>query len=109
MQLARLQVRPAALRCAVMCRAKKMPMADIRSMSAEQIDAKVTELKEELFRMRMKQATRQSVVSSDMQMKKKDIARLLTVKRQQEIADGVSLRESRRREKKIAVAKGMAL
>jgi hypothetical protein len=34
---------------------------------------------------------------------------LLTVKRQQEIADGLSLRESRRREKKIAVAKGMAL
>jgi large subunit ribosomal protein L29 len=109
MQFARLQARPAAVRGAVVCRAKKMPMADVRAMDDAKIDTKVTELKEELFRIRMKQATKQTFKSSDMQTYTKDIARLLTVKREREIADGVSLRESRRKEKARLVAEGLAL
>lgn len=94
---------------AVVCRAKTMPMADIRAMKDDEIDNKVRELKEELFRARMAQATKQSFKPSEMQTNRKDIARLLTVKRQREIEQGVKKRESRKLEKQRQVAEGLAL
>lgn len=100
--------RSVALPCrrTVACQAKPtVKMADALLMKPEEIDSKVQELKRGLFDLRMKQATRQTFNAADVPMKRKDVARLLTAKRQQEIANGINLRESRRREvKKLADA-----
>eukprot|EP01025_Chloroclados_australasicus_P027892 TRINITY_DN2760_c0_g1_i2.p1 TRINITY_DN2760_c0_g1~~TRINITY_DN2760_c0_g1_i2.p1 ORF type:complete len:219 (+),score=20.81 TRINITY_DN2760_c0_g1_i2:86-658(+) len=84
-------------------------MSEARGMSAEQIDAKVDEIKTELFHIRMKQATRQKFTPSEMPALRRDIARLLTAKRESELEQGVSKRESRNAEKQRQVAAGTAL
>jgi large subunit ribosomal protein L29 len=98
-----------APRASVVCCAKSMDVADARGMTGEQIDVKVEELKTELFHIRMKQATRQKYTPSDIRVKRKDIARLLTVKREKEIEQGISKRQSRKLEKARLAAEGMAL
>jgi large subunit ribosomal protein L29 len=66
-------------------------------MSVSEIDGRVYELKVELLRLRMIQAEGFQVKGYT-QMRK-DIARLLTIKREQEIAQGVTKRESRKLKK----------
>lgn len=84
-------------------------MKEARSLSNEDIDAKVTELKSDLLNLRMKQAAREKFDQGAMPIKKKDIARLLTVKREREIEQGISKRESRNMERRKLVSEGMAL
>lgn len=77
-------------------------------MNDEAIDAKVTELKTDLLNLRFKQAAREKFTQSEIPQKRKDIARLLTVKREREVEQGISKRESRKLEKKKLLAEGMA-
>lgn len=95
-------------RSAVACRAK-LDMKAARAMSNDDIDAKVTELKSDLLNLRIKQAAREKFAPAEMPQKRKDIARLLTVKREREIEQGISKRESRKLERRKLVAEGMAL
>ena len=53
----------------------------------------------------MKKASRQEFKPHEIKAHKKQVARLLTVKREREIEQGVSKRESRRNEKNAALAK----
>lgn len=95
-------------RSALACRAK-LEMKDVRAMKNEDIDAKVVELKSDLLKLRIKQAAREKFVQAEMPAKRKDIARLLTVKRERELEQGISKRESRNIERRKLVAEGMAL
>ena len=52
---------------------------DLRGLSRDQLNAKVVELKEELFGLRFQAATGQLESSSRMRNVRKDIARIYTV------------------------------
>ncbi|CAM6085349.1 unnamed protein product [Calypogeia fissa] len=99
----RIQVAPAAARAPqwrsleVSAMAKReQQLVEIRQMSDESIGQTVIDLKGELFVLRCKQATRQEYKSSDFRKVRKQIARMLTVRREREIERGVSVRESRK-------------
>jgi len=74
-------------------------------MSDAQLDAAVKESKTEIIKLEMKKASRQEFKPHEIKAHKKQVARLLTVKREREIEQGVSKRESRRNEKNAALAK----
>ncbi|MCD7774320.1 MAG: 50S ribosomal protein L29 [Clostridiales bacterium] len=62
-----------------------MKASEIRKMSAEELDAKLLELKDELFKLRFQQAINQLENPARISAVKKDIARILTVQRDIEL------------------------
>ena len=58
---------------------KALTANDLRGLSREQLNAKVVELKEELFGLRFQAATGQLESSSRLRNVRKDIARIYTV------------------------------
>ena len=62
-----------------------MKAAEIKNLSAEELDKKLAELKDELFKLRFQQAVNQ--LDNPMRIKavKKDIARIMTVQRDIEL------------------------
>ena len=62
-----------------------MKASDIRKMTAAELDAKLLELKDELFKLRFQQAINQLDNPMRISAVKKDIARVLTVKRDVEL------------------------
>ena len=62
-----------------------MKAGEIRNLSAAELDAKLAELKDELFKLRFQQAVNQ--LDNQMRIKavKKDIARIKTVQRDIEL------------------------
>ena len=63
-----------------------MKASEIRKMSAAELDAKLRELKDELFKLRFQQAINQLDNPMRISAVKKDIARVLTVLREIELA-----------------------
>ncbi|MDD2427287.1 MAG: 50S ribosomal protein L29 [Eubacteriales bacterium] len=65
-----------------------MKATDLRKKSHTELEQELSELKEELFKLRFQHATNQ--LANPMQLKyvKRDIARVKTVMRQQELNDG---------------------
>ena len=65
-----------------------MKVSEIVSLSSEELEEKLSELKKDLFFLRMQHATNQ--LDNPLQIKhvKKDIARVKTVIRQQELKQG---------------------
>ncbi|AZZ38896.1 50S ribosomal protein L29 [Acidipropionibacterium jensenii] len=59
--------------------AKKTTAADLRALSGDDLRAKVSELKEELFGLRFQSATGQLENSARLREVRKDIARIYTV------------------------------
>ncbi|MDD6276133.1 MAG: 50S ribosomal protein L29 [Clostridia bacterium] len=62
-----------------------MKASEIRKMSAEQLDAKLHDLKDELFKLRFQQAINQLDNPMRINAVKKDIARIKTVQRDIEL------------------------
>ena len=62
-----------------------MKASEIRKMSAQELDAKLLELKDELFKLRFQQAINQLENPTLISAVKKDIARILTVQRDVEL------------------------
>lgn len=62
-----------------------MKASEIRKMSAAELDAKLLELKDELFKLRFQQAINQLDNPMRISAVKKDIARVLTVQRDAEL------------------------
>ena len=62
-----------------------MKASEIRKMSASELDAKLRELKDELFKLRFQQAINQLDNPMRISAVKKDIARVLTVQRDVEL------------------------
>ena len=62
-----------------------MKASEIRKLSAKELDAKLLELKDELFKLRFKQADNQLDNPMRISAVKKDIARIKTVQRDIEL------------------------
>ncbi len=62
-----------------------MKASEIRKLSAEEMDAKLAELKKELFNLRFQQAVNQLDNPMRISAVKKDIARIKTVQRDIEL------------------------
>ena len=62
-----------------------MKASEIRNMSVAELDAKLLELKDELFKLRFQQAINQLDNPRRISAVKKDLARVLTVKRDVEL------------------------
>ena len=78
-----------------------------RSLSNEDIEAKVYELKKELFFLRVKKAKREEFKPSEFSRVKLTVAQLLTVKREREVEQGISKRESRNIQRRKMVEAGL--
>ena len=63
-----------------------MKASEIRELSVEELQTKLTELKEELFNLRFQLAVNQLENSSRIGAVKKDIARVSTILRQRELS-----------------------
>lgn len=59
--------------------AKTLAAADLRGLSRDELNSKVSELKEELFSLRFQAATGQLESSGRLREVRKDIARIYTV------------------------------
>ena len=62
-----------------------MKASEIRKLSAAELDAKLVELKDELFKLRFQQAVNQLDNPMRISAVKKDIARIMTVQRDIEL------------------------
>ena len=62
-----------------------MKATELREMSAAELDAKLLELKDELFKLRFQQAVNQLENPTRIKAVKKDIARLKTIQRDVEL------------------------
>ena len=62
-----------------------MKVSEIRKLSAKELDAKLLELKDELFKLRFQQAVNQLDNPMRISAVKKDIARIKTVQRDIEL------------------------
>jgi large subunit ribosomal protein L29 len=63
-----------------------MKVEDIRKMSTEELNSELSSLKEELFKLRFQHATNQLENPAQIAQVKRDIARVMTIKREQELA-----------------------
>ncbi|KAL2343065.1 hypothetical protein Fmac_004350 [Flemingia macrophylla] len=75
-------------------------LKEIRQMTTEQINEEVVDLKGELLMLRLQKSARNEFKSSDFGRMRKRIARMLTVKREREIEEGIGKRLSRKLDKK---------
>ena len=64
----------------------KMKANEIRKMSAAELEAKLVELKKDLFMLRMQHATNQLDNPQKLVQTKRDIARVKTMLRQKELS-----------------------
>lgn len=62
-----------------------MKIKDIRNLSGDELNKKVSELKNELFNLRFQLATGQLDSPSTIKSVKKDIARVKTIQREREL------------------------
>lgn len=62
-----------------------MKIKELRELSTEDLNKKITESKKELFNMRMKQATGALEKPSKIKELRKDVARMKTIIREREI------------------------
>jgi len=65
-----------------------MKAQEIRDLNVEEIDRKVRELQENLFKIKMKLSTKQVENTSQISGIKKDIARLLTIAKEKKAVKG---------------------
>ncbi|XP_074555805.1 large ribosomal subunit protein uL29c [Curcuma longa] len=75
-------------------------MKEIRTKTTEEINEEVIDLKGELFMLRLQKSARNEFKSSEFGRMQKRIARMLTVKREREIEEGINKRLSRKLDKK---------
>jgi len=63
-----------------------MEARELREMNGEELGRKLTELREEVFRLRLKRYTGQSESSMRLRQGRREIARVLTVLKEKELA-----------------------
>ncbi|KAJ1398662.1 Ribosomal protein L29/L35 [Sesbania bispinosa] len=84
----------------VMMAKREEEMKEIRAKTTEQINEEVIDLKGELLMLRLQKSARNEFKSSEFSRMRKRIARMLTVKREREIEEGIGKRLSRKLDKK---------
>jgi large subunit ribosomal protein L29 len=60
-------------------------MSDLRSLSSDEVETQIEELKRELFNLRFQQATRQPVKSHQFKHARHKLAQLKTLQREQQV------------------------
>ena len=60
-------------------------MSDLRSLSSEEVETQIEELKRELFNLRFQKATRQPVKSHQFKHARHKLAQLKTLQREQQV------------------------
>ena len=65
-----------------------MKASDIRALSAGELEKKRVELTEEIFNLRIQISTQQTTNVTRIRTLKRDLARLLTIKREKELSTG---------------------
>ena len=63
-----------------------MKVEEIRKMSDEELSSELTSLKEELFKLRFQHATNQLDNTAQIAQVKRDIARVMTIQREKQLA-----------------------
>jgi large subunit ribosomal protein L29 len=61
-----------------------MKAADLRKLSAAELDARVQEMRDQVFDLRIKQATQQLEKSTVIRQARRDLARALTIQAERE-------------------------
>ncbi|XP_062147547.1 large ribosomal subunit protein uL29c [Alnus glutinosa] len=80
----------------VMMAKREEEMKEIRTKTTEEINEEVVELKGELLMLRLEKSARNEFKSSEFGRMRKRIARMLTVKREREVEEGINKRLSRK-------------
>ncbi|GAV83903.1 Ribosomal_L29 domain-containing protein [Cephalotus follicularis] len=80
----------------VMMAKREEEMKEIRAKTTEEINEEVIDLKGELFMLRLQRSARNEFKSSDFRRMRKRVARMLTVKRERELEEGIGKRLSRK-------------
>ncbi|KAJ9561709.1 hypothetical protein OSB04_006869 [Centaurea solstitialis] len=80
----------------VMMAKREEELKEIRAKTTEEINDEIVDLKGELFMLRLQRSARNEFKSSEFRRMRKRVARMLTVKREREIDDGVGKRLSRK-------------
>ncbi|KAI3412761.1 uncharacterized protein J3R85_016971 [Psidium guajava] len=80
----------------VMMAKREEELKEIRVKTTEEINDEVVDLKGELLMLRLQKSARNEFKSSEFRRMRKRIARLLTVKREREIEEGINKRLSRK-------------
>jgi large subunit ribosomal protein L29 len=62
-------------------------MSDLRSLSSDEVETQIEELKRELFNLRFQKATRQPVKSHQFKHARHKLAQLKTLQREQQVKD----------------------
>ncbi|CAL9105477.1 unnamed protein product [Musa textilis] len=75
-------------------------MKEIRAKTTEEINEEVIDLKGELLMLRLQKSARNEFKSSEFGRMRKRIARMLTVKREREVEEGINKRLSRKLDRK---------
>ncbi|CAL5214417.1 unnamed protein product [Lathyrus oleraceus] len=84
----------------VMMAKREEQLKEIRTKTNEQINEEVVKLQGDLLVLRLQKSARKEFKPSDFRKMRKTIARLLTVKREREIEEGIGKRLSRKLDKK---------
>nr|5H1S_Z Chain Z, 50S ribosomal protein L29 [Spinacia oleracea]5X8P_Z Chain Z, protein L29 [Spinacia oleracea]5X8T_Z Chain Z, protein L29 [Spinacia oleracea] len=78
---------------------KEDELKELRTKTNEQLNEEILQLKGELFMLRLQRSARENFKPSDFGRMRKRVARMLTVKREREIEQGVGKRLSRKLDK----------
>ncbi|KAG9451511.1 hypothetical protein H6P81_011476 [Aristolochia fimbriata] len=88
--------RNAGVASVVMMAKREEELKEIRAKTTEEINEEVIDLKGELFMLRLQKSARNEFKNSEFGRMRKRVARLLTVKREREIEEGIGKRLSRK-------------
>ncbi|CAN7024024.1 50S ribosomal protein L29, chloroplastic [Brassica rapa] len=80
----------------VMMSKREAELKEIRAKTTEELNEEVIDLKGELFMLRLQKSARNEFKSSEFRRMKKQVARILTVRREREIEEGIGKRLSRK-------------
>ncbi|XP_057970631.1 large ribosomal subunit protein uL29c [Malania oleifera] len=80
----------------VMMAKREEEMKEIRAKTTVELNEEVIDLKGELFMLRLQKSVRNEFKSSEFRRMRKRVARILTVKREREMEEGINKRLSRK-------------
>lgn len=75
-------------------------LKEIRAKTTEEINEEIVDLKGELLMLRLQRSARNEFKSSEFRRMRKRVARMLTVRRERELEEGINKRLSRKLDKK---------
>ncbi|PON47667.1 Ribosomal protein [Parasponia andersonii] len=84
----------------VMMAKRDEELKEIRAKSTEQLNEEIIDLKGDLLMLRLQKSARKEFKASEFRCMRKKIARMLTVKRERELEEGINKRLSRKLDRK---------